>query len=250
MTASQGATVGVVGDRSLTATVEDAGAAATAGDATEVLAADPDWVVVVGDGALAALNAEAPGVPVLAVDVAPGVPSVARADAGDAVEAVLGGEVDSVRRRRFGASVEGECQGRFLRDALLVTEEPARISEYALRSGDKQVDQFRADGVVVATAAGSQGYLGDAGGPVVEPGTGTLAAVPVAPFETDTDHWVLDDAGISLVVHRDEPVVLVTDGTERGRVPTGTPMELVHRGELRLYAPDGDWKNSNGRRTE
>jgi NAD+ kinase len=250
MVASQGPTVGVVGDPTLSATVADAGASATAGTADEVLAADPDWVVAVGEGSLVDLNAEAPGVPVLAVEVDPGVPSVTRGAVADVVGEVLAGAVDATSRRRFEVHYDGQRAGTFLRDAMLVTDEPARISEFAVRSGDQRVARFRADGVVVATPAGSPGYQGDAGGPVLQPGTGVLGAVPVAPFETDSDHWVLDDAAVSLVVHREEPVGLVTDGRNRGRVPPGTPVELVPAGELRLYGPGGDWKNSNGRRSQ
>lgn len=249
MTASQGPTVGVVGDRSLTATVEASGATATAGEPSEVLANEPDWIVAVGDAALSNLAGEAT-VPVLAVDVEPGVPGTARTAAAETIDDVLAGQVPQTRRRRFAASAESERIGTFLRDAMLITDEPARISEYGVRSGTHSVDRFRADGVVVATPAGSPGYLRDAGGPVVEPGTGTLAVVPVAPFETVSDRWILDDGGVSLVVHRDEPVVFVADGSERGRVPTDTPIELVPAGELRLLAPGGDWKNSNGRRSE
>lgn len=250
MTVSQGSSVGVVGDRSLTTVVEDAGAQAVAGEASDVVAADPTLVVAAGDGALSAVAGEAPAVPVLAVDVTPGVPRVTRDDAADAIGAALSGDARETARRRFAARVDGEQLGTFLRDAMLTTGEPARISEYAIGSGDRQVARFRADGVAIATPAGSPGYLSDAGGPVVEPGTGTLAAVPVAPFQTDPEHWVLDDDAVTLSVHRDESVVLVADGTERGNVPMGTPVELHQVDALRLLAPGGDWKNSNGRRSE
>jgi NAD+ kinase len=155
-----------------------------------------------------------------------------------------------VARRLYDAEVDGERAATVLRDAMLVTDEPARISEYAVRSGDRVVARFRADGVVVATPAGSRGYLSAAGGPIVEPGTRTLAAVPVAPFQTESDDWVLDDAAVSLTVHRDTPVLLVVDGRETRIVPREGPVSLVPAGELALYAAAGDWKNSNGGRPE
>lgn len=246
MTGTDAAAVGVVGDRSTAAAVEAAGASAVTGDPGEVLAADPRLVVAVGDDALAALNAASPAVPVLAVDVADGVPGVVPGEVGDTVRAALDGSVPETTRRRYRLRVDGDDRGTALRDAMLVTDEPARISEYSLVAGDHEVARFRADGVVVATPAGTTGYLGDAGGPVVQPGSGVLAAVPVAPFQTDSDHWVLDGDAVSLRVHRDQPVVLVADGRERGRVPRGTAVELRPAGDLRLLAPGGDWKNSNG----
>lgn len=242
--------VGVVGDAAIASTVEGAGASTTRGDAATVLAADPEWIVAHGEEALADLVAEGGDVAVLVVGDSLGVPAVSRSRAAEAVDAVLDGSATRTSRRVFTAAVGGEQVTTMLRDAMLITDEPARISEYAVRTGGDEVARFRADGVVVASPAGSQGYLAAAGGPIVEPGTGTLAAVPVAPFQTDSDHWVLDDAAVSLTVHRDEPVTLVVDGRETVTVPQGAPVALAPRGELPLIAVDGDWKNSNGRRTE
>jgi NAD+ kinase len=246
MAASEG--VGVVGDPTLAAAVDGEGA--TSGDAETVLSTDPDWVIAGGEGALADLVAAGVSVPVLPVDAEPGVPSVDREDVTDAVAAVRAGETRPTERRLLAVEVDGERAGRMLRDAMLTTGEPARISEYAVRSHGRDVAQFRADAVAVATPAGSDGYVSAAGGPVVEPGTRTVAAVPVAPFQTNSGHWVLDDGGVSLEARRDERVVLVVDGRERRRVPPGTPIELVPDGHLTVHAVQPDWKNSNGRTTE
>lgn len=245
-----GGQVGVVGDPAVADAAADASAAVVAGAVDDVLGADPDWVVAAGADALRSLAGAGLDRPVLAVDPPDGVPGVPADGVTDAVRAVLDGHVPVTTRRRVVANVDGERRAPFLQDAMLVTAEPARISEFAVATGDHRVAQFRADGVVVATPAGSVGYAAAVGGPVVEPGTGTLVVAPVAQFATASDHWVLDDDGVSLTVHRDEPVVLVADGVECGRVRSGSRVTLVPGGDLRLYAPDGDWKNSNGPRSE
>jgi NAD+ kinase len=239
MAASEGATVGVVGDAGLAAEVAAATESATAGDAEAVLAAGPEWVVAGGDAALVDLLAAAVSVPVLAVDADAGVPSVRRDRVGEAVAAVAAGDARSTTRRLLAARVDGEHRATMLRDAMLITGEPARISEYAVHSAEREVARFRADGVAVATPAGSPGYVSDAGGPVVKPGTASLAVVPVAPFRTASDHWVLEDGAVSLSVHREEHVVLVVDGRERGRVSSGATVALAPTGALSLYAPPG-----------
>lgn len=240
MAASEGATVGVVGDATVAADVAAACASTTSGDAETVLAADPAWVVAAGEAALADLVAAGVDVPVLVVDADPGVPSVARDDVGEAAAAVGSGEVERTGRRLLAVAVDGERTATMLRDAMLITGEPARISEYGVHSGDRQVARFRADGVAVATPAGSEGYVSAAGGPVVEPGTASLAVVPVAPFQTASDHWVLGDDAVWLSVHRDEHVVLVVDGRERGRVPRGATVALSPARELTLFVPHGE----------
>jgi NAD+ kinase len=238
-------TAGVVGDPAVLA---DTPVEAVAED--PAAAADHDLTVAVGDDALTDLVRAGARGPVLAVDAAAGVPSVAREAVADAVDAVLSGDVDGTTRRLLSVAVDGEPAPPVLRDAMLVTDEPARISEYAVHSDGRAVTAVRADGVVVATPAGSEGYLADAGGPVVQPGTGTVGVVAVAPFRTDRSHWVLDDAAVSVTVRRDQQVVLVADGREWGRVPAGAPVELAPGGTLALHAVGGDWKNSNVGRTE
>jgi NAD+ kinase len=131
-------------------------------------------------------------------------------------------------------------EARALFDLTLVSEEPARISEFTVRSGTDTVDCFRADGVVVATPAGSGDYARAAGGPVVGRGTGVVAVVPISPFATDTDHWVLDAASVVLRVERDDnPVELLVDGRSEGRVVPGEGLRIAPESELTLAAVSG-----------
>jgi NAD+ kinase len=117
-------------------------------------------------------------------------------------------------------------------DTTLITSEPARISEYGV-SVDGRRDTFRADGVVVASPLGSCGYARAAGGPTLDFGTG-LAVVPIAPFATIADTWVLEPP-LSVSVERDDSVTVFADTTElaTGRseltvdITTGQPLSLV-----------------------
>jgi len=104
-------------------------------------------------------------------------------------------------------------------DAMLVTSTPARISEYVVRAGDEHVTTVRADGVVIALPAGHSGCARAADDPVVAPEAGVAAVVPVAPFATDPDHWVVPIDGLSVTVERDEvPVDLLADDRTVGPV--------------------------------
>jgi NAD+ kinase len=133
-------------------------------------------------------------------------------------------------------SVDGH-ESRAAFDTTLITSEPARISEYGV-SVDGRRDTFRADGVVVASPLGSYGYARAAGGPQLDFGTG-LAVVPIAPFATIADTWVLEPP-LSVSVERDDSVTVFADTTElaTGRseltvdVTTGQPLSLVDCGQL------------------
>ncbi|WP_157971631.1 NAD(+)/NADH kinase [Halorussus litoreus] len=252
-------TVGIVGDGALAdrlrETAESGGAKTVCGSAgetidesaAEVVAENPDFVVAIGESALFALVREGVSVPVLPVGVGPGYGGVPEADSNDggesaaraAVERLVADEYDTETRAVLDASVGGERAGRALADAMLVTSEPARISEYAVHSRDERVASFRADGVVVSTPTGSHGYGRSAGGPLLEPGSGVVGAVPVAPFAVDVDHWVLAaDEPVALTVERDEGEVslLLDDRTVRTIAP-GTRVELVADDALELVRP-------------
>ena len=210
--------VGVVGDRSLASAVEAAGGRPVT-DETE----DVGFVVAGGEPAVVDLARRGVEVPVLPVDAGRGVRSVSADDAGVAVECVLGGEYGTEHR----SVVSTQAGERAVFDVALAAAEPARISAFSVRHDGERIATFRADGVVASTPAGSVGYNRSAGGPILAPGTDAVVVVPIAPFATDTDRWVLPTADVALVVERDEtPVELLADGRPERTVSTGEPVAL------------------------
>lgn len=200
---------------------------------------EADLAVAAGREGLVDLVREGVDVPVLPSDAGSGVRSVSRADLDTAVVDAVAGEYRQAVRPLLSVSVDGEPSVRAAFDVTLVTTEPARISEYAVRTADRRVAEFRADGVVVATPAGSREYANDAGGPVLDPATGVLAATPIAPFVTDADDWVLPERDLTLSVERNEgDVSLIVDGRDEGRVPHYTPIGVSRTGDLRLAVVD------------
>lgn len=200
--------VAVRGDDEFAEAVAAAGASLT-GTATA------DLVVTVGESEFVTVARDAPAVPVLPVgaDLGPFSLSLSRDDLDDALATLAAGEGAPMSHPVLSATVDGEEVARGLLDAMLVTSEPARISEYAVNFGDERISDFRSDGVVVATPLGSHGYAHAAGAPVLQPGTG-LAVVPVSPFSTRSSTWVADD-DVTLTVARDDgPVSLVVDGAD------------------------------------
>ncbi|WP_049898386.1 NAD(+)/NADH kinase [Halococcus agarilyticus] len=216
-------------------------------------ATDADAVVAVGDAGLGECVAAGVGGPVLPIDV-DGIASLPRGDSSDGIERFLAGEYP-VREQPVMAVETPTVDGRALRDIALMTAEPATISEFAVATDDTGSDRdpgaadtsvgsdaplarVRADGVVVATPAGSRGYARAAGGPVVVAGSDAAAVVPIAPFATDPDHWVVPLSAIALTVERDDAdVELFVDGRSLGSVAPGTTVEIVRDGTLRLASP-------------
>jgi len=136
--------------------------------------------------------------------------------------------------RRFAVRPGTESTAAF--DTTVITSEPARISEYAVSVAGRPHATFRADGVVVASPLGSHGYSRAAGGPQLDFGSG-LAVVPIAPFATIADSWVVEPP-VSVSVERETAVSVFadTEGIATGQsgltvdIETAPPLAVVdHR---------------------
>lgn len=194
-------------------------------------------VVAVGADAVERAGLADASTPVLAVDV--GRHGTARDDLHTALRALAEGAYRTVSHPIVQVAVDGEQVGRAVFDVTLMTSEAARISEYALTAEGERLFGVRADGVVVSTPLGSDGYGRAAGGPVVAPGGG-LSVVPVSPFSTRASPWVLPGP-LSLCVERDEGAVsLFLDGEERRAVQPGVPVSVDAVGEFTTLRPVPD----------
>lgn len=224
-----GRRVGIVGDPELASVVEVLDYEAIL-DPAEF--DDAELVVAAGEAVLVDLVREAVSAPVLPVDAGAGVRSVPRADVESALETVLEGAHETTTHSVIAARHDGNVT-RALFDVALVAAEPARISEYAIHCGSDRVGRFRADGVVASTPAGSVGYNRAADGPVVAPGTDVLSVVPIAPFATAADRWVLPSDEVTISVERDEtPVELLADGRPEWIAGAGDRFALGQAGEV------------------
>jgi NAD+ kinase len=217
------------------------------GAPTELTAADPTFCLTVGEPSLRELAAVRPSMPILPVGADSGVHAVAPTDTATAVEAVLAGRSMQCSHRLLAVVVDGESVGIVLRDLSAITTEPAQITELAVSQArpaadgldtedgdwlDREIVQVRADGLVIATPAGSHGYAAAADGPLLQPGTG-LAIVPIAPFVTDRHNQVTTNGPLSLSVRRDEgPVTLRLDGHVRATLDLSTPVRVDPDGSI------------------
>jgi NAD+ kinase len=221
----------------------DVSLADLSGASEDVVAADgeatADLVVAAGERAIRSLvDAPAP-VPVLPLDADVG-PYGVTADGVAGCLRTLATDPSPVtdrvvRHPLLSVTVDGFRTEAVL-DAALVTSEAARISEYTVADRVGDLASFRADGVVVATPAGSAGYSHAAGGPVLTTEAG-LAVVPISPYTTRPSTWVVD-APIELGIERDEtPVSLVVDGTVRRQVGVDDAIEVAVAGHVDLVRP-------------
>ena len=222
-----GQRVAVAGDEAIAAAVDAAGGVPVAPDE----AASAVAVVAAGEAALVDVARRGVDAPVLPVDAGPGTRSVPAEAATAAVEKVLAGDC----RTEPLSPVRTGTNEVALFDVALLAAEAARISEFSIRHRGDRLTRFRADGVVASTPAGSVGYNRAADGPLVAPGTGVVAVVPIAPFRTDDGRWVLAPEEVTLAVERDEtPIEVLLDGRLERTASTANPISLEPAEEIEV----------------
>ncbi|SDJ89847.1 NAD(+)/NADH kinase [Natronorubrum texcoconense] len=260
--------VGIVDSRTATPSdvepaASDRGATTVRGDLETVLAAEPSLLVTAGETDLSAVARAHPGVPVLPIGDVDGIDTVSAVRAPAALEAVLEGDATVRRHSVLGIEIEDDesaddtrsadddgsncTRERALFDVTLVTDEPARISEYGVESRGESVSTFRADGVVVATPAGSYGYSSALEAPHLASSIDAVVVSPIAPFATRTRRWVLPDDEVALTVERDEgDVTLVVDDRSVRTVGVGSRVRLGVDGALSTFVVSDDGVSTNG----
>lgn len=76
-------------------------------------------------------------------------------------------------------------------EVALITASPAKMIEFEIIVDGSLMEDFRADGVIIATSTGSTAYAMSAGGPIVDPRVDAIVMVPMAPFKLSSRPWVI-----------------------------------------------------------
>jgi NAD+ kinase len=111
-------------------------------------------------------------------------------NAADKIESLISGfEVDE--RPRLKVLLNRRSLPPATNEVALIAASPAKMIEFEIIVDGSLMEDFRADGVIVATATGSTAYAMSAGGPIVDPRVDALVLVPMAPFKLSSRPWVL-----------------------------------------------------------
>lgn len=208
-------------------------------DASTIVATDPSIVVVNDDAVLTTLARLNIQPPILAVDAGPGLGGIPKENLEEATKHILENNYKTIPHQIVTASISGEHVTSAVFNVMLTTAEAGRISEYGVATS-KPIAQFRADGVVAATPAGSYRYANAAGSPILDSDLNALSVIPVAPFAIRTDHWVVRlESPLELSVERDEnDVVLLMDGETCRSIPANTTVNIRQDGVIRTINPE------------
>ncbi|ODS40302.1 hypothetical protein BEH94_00315 [Candidatus Altiarchaeales archaeon WOR_SM1_SCG] len=104
-----------------------------------------------------------------------------------------------------------------LNEAAILPEKPGTLLEFEIKLNEKtnkNLDKFRADGVIVSTQTGSTAYNLSAGGSIIGQGAKVFAITPINPFMNRRRSVIVpDDTKISIkLIRKDRNAQLLCDG--------------------------------------
>lgn len=209
-----------------------------------------DFIVSIGgDGTiLRNIHKMADPVPILGINMGTlgFLVDVEPADAETTIKRLLSGFVVD-ERSRLKMLINGVCMPRATNEIALITASPAKMIEFEILVDGSLMEDFRADGVIIATATGSTAYAMSAGGPIVDPRVDAIVLVPMAPFKLSSRPWVMPGGSVIEVRLKlpEKEALVVVDGQSSTSVSSQdriviskakTPARFVKVAEGGFYA--------------
>jgi len=139
-----------------------------------------------------------------------------------------------------------------LNDVVVGRAAIGRTVQFSVSTDDTAIGNYRADGVIVATATGSTAYSLSVGGPILHPESREIIVTPVAPHLAPANTMVLP-AGSRVEVHiaNGEKAILSIDGEPDLDLAGGDLVRVrasAHVARFLRLGPPGDFFERVGRR--
>ncbi|MFO7992146.1 MAG: NAD(+)/NADH kinase [Thermoplasmata archaeon] len=125
--------------------------------------------------------------------------------------------------------LNGKQRDECTNEIVVHTDRVAKIRGFEIYQGEKLVDRFRADGLIVSTPTGSTCYSMSAGGPIVDPNVDAFIVVPISPYKLATKPYVVPiDQEIRVkLTEKGKTCLMVLDGQEEFKVSSEDDIRFV-----------------------
>ncbi len=116
-----------------------------------------------------------------------------------------------------------------LNEVTLARGDTGRLISLRAQVNGALLNDYRADGLIVATPTGSTAYSLSAGGPLISPCAGVFVITPICPHSLSQRSLVLADDSIIELSSEDRdgaPMVFIVDGRDSVRIEPGDHIEV------------------------
>lgn len=147
--------------------------------------------------------------------------------------AISSGRFNTSVRTLLEATVHrpGKPQETFtaLNEITLARGDTGRLVSLRAHVNGELLNNYRADGLIVATPTGSTAYSLSAGGPLIAPSAAVFVITPICPHSLSQRSLVLSDATLIEISSEDPdsgPMLFTVDGRDNTRLETGGRVEV------------------------
>ncbi len=128
---------------------------------------------------------------------------------------VLSDDYKLDERIKLKVLVNGKRLFDCLNEVVLHTAQVAKMRHFKICIDGSVADDFRADGLMIATPTGSTSYAMSAGGPIIDPRVEAMVMVPIAPFKLSGRPLVVPArSSIEITLETPKECHVVLDGQE------------------------------------
>lgn len=116
-----------------------------------------------------------------------------------------------------------------LNEITLTRGETGRLVSLRATVNGELLNDYRADGLIVATPTGSTAYSLSAGGPLISPNAAVFVITPICPHSLSQRSLILEDNSIITLSSEDHdggPMIFTVDGRDTIRIETGDLVEV------------------------
>ena len=145
---------------------------------------------------------------------------------------IVRGSYHKKRHEEKGISKTGTKELHALNDITVTRSGSLQIIRFQVFVNGQFLNEYHADGVIVATPTGSTGYNLSAGGPIVEPKAELLVMTPICPHTLNTRSIILspqDRIELQIGTGREDSIQQVEvnfDGSRKLLLYTGDKVEI------------------------
>ncbi|MEY4244969.1 MAG: hypothetical protein RLZZ245_2554 [Verrucomicrobiota bacterium] len=120
-----------------------------------------------------------------------------------------------------------------LNEVTLARGDTGRLVSLRAQVNGELLNDYRADGLIVATPTGSTAYSLSAGGPLIAPSAGVFVITPICPHSLSQRSLVLSDDSLIEISSEDPesgPMLFTVDGRDNTRINAGGRVEVRKAG--------------------
>ncbi|MFM9001689.1 MAG: NAD(+)/NADH kinase [Opitutia bacterium] len=149
-------------------------------------------------------------------------------DVAATVRSVLAGDCRKEERALLEVRFADGSFALALNDVVLKTREAFRMGRFSVRADGAPVNEYRADGLILATPTGTSAYSLAAGGPLVDPAASVIALTPICPH-TMSNRSVVFDGETELEVRSEDVAQLGVSVDGRPTLEAAGRLPLIVR---------------------